>query len=429
MRVNQLTGHTVWPLAPRLLALVERFQQVYFCPDPGPLLIALGAYAAHRIDKLYPVWLMLVGGPSTGKTVIVDLLEKCDRVHTVSDLTKAGLLSATKEKDRSRDADGGLLRAVGDNGFLSFKDFTSIITLPQMARDAIISALREIYDGKWTRRVGTDGSRNILWEGRLGVIAGCTSVIDDQRKLMAEMGDRFLYYRMPVFTAEQDERMAMKAIRLNQLNPDGNLVYESMAQEVKDFFAQVPTAQPALPGEDYQECLACLSILVSRCRSSCTWDWKKSEIENVQSPEGPSRLVRQLSALDNGLDVLGVPEVIRYNLIRKTALYSAPPIRLDILNELAPGPRKAGEPVGKTIGQVKAKFNYGQATLYRAFDELKAQDIIKPDKQGGGNVATRWTMTDDWLERWNRAPEGAVVSKESGGVIKMPPQPLKSGRL
>ena len=42
----------------------------------------------------------------------------------------------------------------------------------------VLSALREIYDGKWTRYIGTDGGRPLHWEGKLGLVFGCTGAID-----------------------------------------------------------------------------------------------------------------------------------------------------------------------------------------------------------------------------------------------------------
>ncbi len=68
------------------------------------------------------------------------------------------------------------------------------------AQKAIMSQLREIYDKKYVKRTGT--GKDIVWQGKLGAIAGCTEVIYESNEQFAVMGDRFIMYKM-----EQPERM------------------------------------------------------------------------------------------------------------------------------------------------------------------------------------------------------------------------------
>jgi len=413
MRVNGSTGCTIWPLSPALLELVEQFQRIYYAPDPGPLLVTLATYAAHRVKELDPVWLMLVGGPSTGKSEIINLLRECPAVYNVSTITKAGLLSATKDKDKAKNASGGLLNQIGESGFICFKDFSSIIGMQRDEQSEVLDAFREIYDGRWNRHVGTDGGRTLSWSGRVGIAAASTSVIDQHRKMMSIMGDRFLYFRMPVLNADQNEQMALRSLdNMTQIA----LYRAGMGVLIRDFLSSIQREAPAPPSEDYRDCVAGLANLVARCRSEVTWDWRRTEIEQAHAPEGSGRLTAQLGGLDAGLALIGVPEIRRYNLVRRTALYSIQPIRLDILNQLAPRPKLATEPPGKTVGEMQRKLYYGQVTLYRALQELEAHGLIVRHARYGA----RWTLTEEWLERWNRSPEGSVVSVEAGGVTEIP---------
>ena len=78
--------------------------------------------------------------------------------HIISPINgEAALLSGTPAKSRAKDASGGLLRKISGSGVLVVKDFTSILSMNRDTRALLLAALREIYDGHWSRNVGTDG--------------------------------------------------------------------------------------------------------------------------------------------------------------------------------------------------------------------------------------------------------------------------------
>ena len=85
------------------------------------------------------------------------------------------LLSATPKKDRTAGATGGLLREIGEFGVIVLKDFTTILSMHRESRAEILAALREIYDGEWTRSVGSEGARTLHWKGKVGLVAASTA--------------------------------------------------------------------------------------------------------------------------------------------------------------------------------------------------------------------------------------------------------------
>ena len=76
------------------------------------------------------------------------------------------------------------------------KDFTSILSLPPSARPSVLAALREVYDGRWTRTLGADGGRSLEWSGRIAVIGAVTTAWDSAHTAVSAMGDRFVLLRL-----------------------------------------------------------------------------------------------------------------------------------------------------------------------------------------------------------------------------------------
>ena len=143
------------------------------------------------------LWLLLVSGSGNAKTETVQSLSVLPGSHVVSTIASEGaLLSATAKRDKTKDATGGLLREIGERGVLVIKDVTSILSMGRELRAQVLAALREIYDGRWTRTVGTDGGRRLEWSGQLTVIGAVTTAWDTAHAVIAAMGDRFVLVRL-----------------------------------------------------------------------------------------------------------------------------------------------------------------------------------------------------------------------------------------
>lgn len=190
--------------AATIVEVLETFRKWLYLPDKGMVYVSLAAVAANHFES-DPVWLMSVGPPSGGKTEVIFAIATLPNVHMAATLTEASLLSGTPKK-QSVDK-GGLLREIGDFGILCLKDFSSVLSMNRDQRAQLLAALREIYDGSWTRHVGVDGGRTLTWAGKLGLVGGCTTVIDSHHGVMSVMGERFILYRLPTIDpAKQAER-------------------------------------------------------------------------------------------------------------------------------------------------------------------------------------------------------------------------------
>ena len=151
------------------------FDRWLLLPDPTPIYAVLGTVAANLLPG-DPVWTGLIGPPSSAKTEILNSISGLPYVVQAATLTVAGLLSGVPKKQRSGGAKGGLLRQIGAFGIISLKDFGSILSMHPETKAEVLAALREVYDGAWTRHLGSDGGRTLAWKGKVGLLFGATGV-------------------------------------------------------------------------------------------------------------------------------------------------------------------------------------------------------------------------------------------------------------
>ena len=131
----------------------------------------LAAAAAERLSG-EPLWLLIISGPAMRRPKRCKHSAASGAICVSTIASEGALLSASPKRERSKDATGGLLRQIGTHGILVVKDMTSILSMQSNTRAPMLSALREIHDGKWVRTVGTDGGKTMAWAGRIVVDRG-----------------------------------------------------------------------------------------------------------------------------------------------------------------------------------------------------------------------------------------------------------------
>ena len=63
----------------------------------------LAVYISTFLEKREPLWLMIVGNPSSNKTTLVDLLSNLEDVYKLDTMTANPFSSGQKEKDKPQD--------------------------------------------------------------------------------------------------------------------------------------------------------------------------------------------------------------------------------------------------------------------------------------------------------------------------------------
>lgn len=388
------------PPPPRSLQDVERVWDKWMAgTDRYPLYFSLAVYAANR-QKGDPVWGMVVGGSATGKTESIGALNGCPNVVMVSTITgPAALLSATPKKEISQGATGGLLRQVGEHGVLILKDFTSIISMHREERAEVLSALREVYDGSWTRVVGAEGGRSLTWAGKCGMLAGCTSIIDQAHGVISAMGDRWLMARMPeVDRREQSRRAILQGGKEAEMRNE-------IAETVAGFLLPLDDlASPDLSGREING-IVILADLASKMRSPVLRDYR-GEVELVLDPEAATRIGKALSRLYLGLQIIGLDPDDAWEIIARVALDSTPKLRRAVVDYLA----RSGAATTSAVG---IGVRHPQSTTTRALDDLRAHGVIWK-RSGGAGKADNWGL-EEWAEsayEVTQAPTSPEMSDE-----------------
>ena len=364
---------TPWPLAQTLAA----FDEWLLLPNPMPILAVLGAVAANYLPG-DPVWLGLIGPPSSAKTEILNSTSALPRVVPAGTLTAAALLSGTPRKQHDKGAKGGLLRQIGNFGIIALKDFGSILSMRPDTKAETLAALREIFDGKWTRLLGTDGGKTLSWEGKLGLIFGATGVIDAHYAVLGAMGDRFLLSRLAPIGKGQFKRALKHAGAAN-----GRMRAE-LAEAVGHLFAGRSTV-PRVISDDEADRIDQTISLVVRLRGAIERDRHSRELEAVYGAEGTARIGLMLERLLAGLDVLGVEREQALAVIESVAMDSVPPIRrgaYDIVRKY-----RDVETADVAIG-----MGLPTTTVRRALEDLAAYHLVERHSLGQGK-ADRWTLT------------------------------------
>ena len=170
----------------KLADVKEKFGEFIVIKDPWILEIVLATCIGNMLMDRDPIWTIIVGPSSGGKTTLLAPCNGLPRTYFIDDLTEKTLLSGFKVKGKEM----SLLRQIG-SGMMIFSDFTSILAKNPMSRGEILTQLKLVYDGKITKYTGTGG---IPWEGKIGTLCASTPDIYSALENSRSMGERFLYY-------------------------------------------------------------------------------------------------------------------------------------------------------------------------------------------------------------------------------------------
>ena len=361
-------------------AAASQFQEFMYLPDPLPLYVMAGALAGNMISG-NPVWLMLVGSSGCGKTMLLKSVMGLSHTVMVSSIKgEAALLSGVAKKDRAKDATGGLLRQIGDHGALVFMDLTTLLSKNKEQANELVSALREIYDGTYSREIGGEGGKQLRYAGRPGLLAGVTHAIDRHHDKIGEMGERCLYFRFP-----ETEGYMECISAANIINPQTN---ENALRELLAgmfvgaglSFDKIAERRKLHGWENHR--IVKIAQFGARCRTFVPRDYNR-QVMDVVVGEVATRMSQELTQLYLGMEWLGVDAEDRWRAIGRVVGDSMTLARSRVLKAVADG---IGD--GSKIARA---IHTSESAARRPIEDLELLGVIERDS--GEWVVSEWTKT------------------------------------
>ena len=278
----------------------EKVRESYYMEDDSLIDVALACIIANRLQLGDPVWLVIVGASSGGKSQILRPLAMTDEkyIHKIDDITENTFLSGGVAKGGK---DVSLLTRMGSEAMISISDLTVLFSRNAESRNAILSQFRMLYDGEMTKSVGNK-EKSLHWKGYMGVIAGSTPSIYSILEEVSDMGERFMYYRMKPY----DERKATRVALSRKLC--GHSLDEMLSELYGDYIKGIVknnrdnTDVELLP--DQVERIIDIASLAEKIRTTNKLDRFTKEIERIPTPAMPMRTALQLMNISKALRLM-----------------------------------------------------------------------------------------------------------------------------
>lgn len=291
--------------------LITEIRKYQYLEDTGAIKVALASIVATRLKLGFPIWMIVIGASSGGKSQILRPLALTDAkfLHKVDDLTENTFLSGMKVgKDQPSPS---LLHRIGPFGMIVISDFTVIFSKNKEARSAILSQIRMVYDGEFTKFLGTSGEP-LTWKGSLGILAGSTPSIYSHFEEVSDMGERFIYYRMKDYNEENAVRLAMSRTLY------GKKLDEILSKEYATYVKEVVTTWIAGQKEGMEgdgggsvelpaaviDRIIRISMFAEKVRTPISMDFQRKDITKKPVSAYATRVALQIEALAKGLCVM-----------------------------------------------------------------------------------------------------------------------------
>lgn len=382
---------------------VSLLQSNFHDPDIEALKLPLVACAAHNLHQAAPIWPVIIGPPSTGKTELGILpLRSLPITEMISDINPKAFLAGKGDKS------GSLLRDTGSSGIWLFKDLTTILSKREADMKEVFAYLREVYDGALSRRVG--GKKLPMWEGKVTIIAACTPYIDRAWNFVNELGDRFVFIRWRRGDGLHQARCAMS--RLGGRNGLRSELSTLVKELVHDRIRKVPP----LPSIQIREQLAYLAELCALLRRRVVRDnpeGKRAIIE-VPEAEGTGRLAEsmlQLVAFHAALFDRDEATQDDLALPIRVAIDTIPAGRYKFLSAMDLDGDTEPNEIRRTTGMPKSTVSW-------IAEELAAQGVIEKHGDIDDDCAiVTYCISNEIRDLWKRAL--APTTSSSTNVVEM----------
>lgn len=345
----------------------------------------------HKAD---PLWVVIVGPPSSGKTEILRAFDRHEDTYFIDNITPATFVTGfTKAK--------GILERMGSQQkTFVLQDLSCIISKPPYDRQQIIDTLRQVYNGFYSNEWGN--GKKFTWKGKVGLLAGCTPEIEGHHIAMGELGERFLYYRMDADEQDTREKMMVKARAMEGHEKEARQQIAAAMHGVIAACKNRALHDVKVDGR-YSEWLDALVDVTTSLRSTVKRNsYRREIIEYTPHKEGPGRMYKACQILLKSLATVRGKEAADehdYEVVVKVCVDSIPSVRREVMKGLMKIARDGG-------GGVRAK-DIARLTGYQSTESV---GYHLADLAALG-IADRW-LQDSRSEASTNSPWLYEVNKE-----------------
>ena len=334
-------------------SLVEFYKRSFRTDDTAPLDACLATVATGWTEG-DALWLYVVGAPGSGKTELVRAFaDGRKRAYFLSSLTPNSLVSGLK--------DGKHLLPELDGKTLIIKDFTMTLESHRENRDALFGALRDAYDGSYSKAFGSVGT--IGFDSHFNLIACVTSAIDGYYTVQSILGQRFLIVRTSFpDDFDSDQERDLGAFR------------EGLKERIDAALRSVQEGEypPCPPG--FVEEIKSHAREIALLRAHIHREGQSRELAALPEPEAPARLTNQLLKLARGLAAIRHKSEVtadEMDLVRRVVADTVPTLRVRILKAVHEGT--------ETTDGLASLIGISRPTMERHLEDLSVLGAISTD--------------------------------------------------
>lgn len=333
--------------------LMAHIDNCFYKPDLQAARIIYGTAFAHYIPDTNPIWMFVVGPPSSGKTAITitalqglqgmfgdgnpwgardggggdkDVMtapqavkgnkhhRPNEAVEVLSTINPNTFLSHQQGGKKGKD-DPGLLEQISEGKAIFEKgdrrkivtgnllclipDFTVMASMRREVRGEIMGQLRRIYDGQFEKKIGTRQTK--IWNGKMSMLAATTPVIDKYTSIDTALGERFIQLN---WRCSDDPARGVFTLKMMLRKAAGFKVKGPLQSLTKDlFFEHDPKLMLLEDDSPVFDQLSALTELIAECRTSVFGHLidGKFQVTECSVPEDIHRMIQQFYVQMSGL--------------------------------------------------------------------------------------------------------------------------------
>ncbi len=340
------------------------------------IIVAIIISAHLRLNP--PLWLFLVGVPSSFKTELVGLFSAMNEVYTLDTLTENALASGYVPPDGSEPQD---LLPLLDNKTFIIKDLNTLFSMNEEMVKKILGDLTSIFDGKFQKFTAT---RGLIDYNSLFSMIGCItpSILIKHYSYATQLGPRFLFLRLPELTEKEMQESFKKS--WNETNRREKIIKtrQIVSSYTTQLIRKIKDHKNIPEGEEVQNRINTIAKFVCKARGiaitgKATFSNEKGEkidyfeIKDWQI-EHPWRILNQIKSLLRIISFINKKNVVdeeEIGTIKPIILSTMPIERAEILKILV-------EKCGVSANELAREVGKSSKTIRRTLKELEALKII-----------------------------------------------------